>query len=88
VALIKSAYRKRQSVIQSDLDNFLDYEIGMLTTVIVGSTHSYMFEGHMVTPRGYSNKYTPEGEVLEGQQPARSLNIEGALHLRDEQGGQ
>ena len=86
VALVKSAYRRRQQVVISDLEHFLDFEIGMLTTVIVGSTHTYLYEGFMVTPRGYSNKYTPEGEVLPGQRPARSLNVEGALHLREEKG--
>jgi precorrin-3B C17-methyltransferase len=76
VALVKSAYRKLQTVELSDLDHFLDYEIGMLTTVIVGSSQTFMFEGYMVTPRGYSNKYTWDGEVLPGQRPARSLVVE------------
>ncbi len=73
VALVKSAYRKLEEVILSDLDSFLDYEIGMLTTVLVGSTSTFMFEGYMVTPRGYSNKYTFEGDVLAGQRPGYSL---------------
>ena len=60
----------------SDLDNFLDYEIGMLTTVIVGSTQTYMFEDYMVTPRGYTNKYTWDGETRDGQMPARSLVLD------------
>ncbi len=73
VALVKSAYRKRQQVVLSDLDNFLDYEIGMLTTVLVGSSNTFMFEGYMVTPRGYKNKYDASGEVLPGQRPGYSL---------------
>ena len=76
VALVKSAYRKLQTVELSDLDHFLDYEIGMLTTVIVGSSQTFMFEGYMVTPRGYTNKYTWDGAVLPGQRPARSLVVE------------
>src|SRR4051812_47617865 len=60
VALVKSAYRKMQHVILTDVDRFLEYEIGMLTTVIVGSSNTYVFEGHMVTPRGYTHKYTSE----------------------------
>ncbi|MAF65980.1 MAG: precorrin-3B C(17)-methyltransferase [Planctomycetes bacterium] len=74
VAIVKSAYRKQQSTVICNLDNFLDYEIGMNTTVLVGSTQTIVYDGFMVTPRGYANKYTWEGEVLEGQQPARSLN--------------
>jgi precorrin-3B C17-methyltransferase len=77
VALVKSAYRALETVVVTDLDNFLDYEIGMLTTVIVGSTHTIVFEGYMVTPRGYTNKYTWDGEALPGQTPGRSLVVAG-----------
>lgn len=76
VALVKSAYRDLEKVILTDLANFLDYEIGMLTTVIIGNSHTFVFEGHMVTPRGYTNKYTWDGEVIAGQQPARSLRLD------------
>jgi precorrin-3B C17-methyltransferase len=76
VALVKSAYRKLESKILTDLDHFLDYEIGMLTTVLVGSTNTFVFEGYMVTPRGYTNKYTWEGDVLAGQTPGRSLVLD------------
>ncbi|XXT40592.1 precorrin-3B C(17)-methyltransferase [Sorangium sp. So ce513] len=80
VALVKSAYRKLESAVLTDLDHFLDYEIGMLTTVLVGSTNTFMFEGYMVTPRGYTNKYTWDGEALPGQTPGRTLVLsdEGA----------
>jgi precorrin-3B C17-methyltransferase len=83
VALVKSAYRKLEHAVLSDLDHFLDYEIGMLTTVLVGSSNSYVFEGYMVTPRGYTNKYTSEGEVLDGQRPGYSLVL-GNLPERKE----
>jgi precorrin-3B C17-methyltransferase len=79
VALVKSAYRDLQSAVLTDLDNFLDYEIGMLTTVLVGSSNTFVFEGYMVTPRGYTNKYTFDGGVLAGQKPAHSLVVPGAL---------
>jgi precorrin-3B C17-methyltransferase len=79
VALVKSAYRKLQHVVLTDLDRFLDYEIGMLTTVLIGSSQTFVFEGYMVTPRGYTNKYTLSGEILEGQRPGHSLVAPGAL---------
>jgi precorrin-3B C17-methyltransferase len=75
VALVKSAYRDMEQVILTDLDNFLDYEIGMLTTVIIGSSNTFMFEGYMVTPRGYTNKYSFDGAVLPGQRPGFSLVV-------------
>jgi precorrin-3B C17-methyltransferase len=73
VALVKSAYRKLQQVELSDLDHFLEFEIGMLTTVLVGSSQTFLFEGYMITPRGYGNKYTWGGDALPGQTPGRSL---------------
>ncbi|EQA45821.1 precorrin-3B C(17)-methyltransferase [Leptospira broomii serovar Hurstbridge str. 5399] len=80
VALIKSAYRKQQSVVLSDLDHFLDFEIGMNTTVIIGSSNSFIYEGFFVTPRGYSNKYSlKSGEVQNGQRKGFSLRTEGDL---------
>jgi precorrin-3B C17-methyltransferase len=78
VALIKSAYRKLQSAVITDLDSFLEYEIGMLTTVLVGSSRTFLFEGYMVTPRGYTEKYTFDGAPRPGQRPARALQFEAA----------
>ena len=75
VALVKSAYRDMQQVVLTDLENFLEYEIGMLTTVLVGSSNTFMFEGYMVTPRGYTNKYSFDGAVLPGQRPGFSLVV-------------
>jgi precorrin-3B C17-methyltransferase len=76
VALVKSAYRRREQKVLTDLDHFLDYEIGMLTTVLVGNSNTFVFEGYMVTPRGYTNKYTWDGAALPGQTPGRSLVLE------------
>ncbi len=79
VALIKSAYRKMQTVVLTNLDQMLDYEIGMLTTAIVGSSNTFVFENYMVTPRGYTNKYTWSGETIAGQRKGISLAVPGAL---------
>lgn len=85
VALVKSGYRKAQQIIISDLDHFLEYEIGMLTTVIVGSSQTYLYEGYMVTPRGYVNKYDIEdGNVHIGQRKTFSLRCEGDLSDKSE----
>lgn len=36
----------------------LEHEIGMLTTVIIGNSATFLYEGLMITPRGYQRKYT------------------------------
>ena len=64
----------------TDIEHFLDFEIGMLTTVIVGSSQTYLYEGYMVTPRGHQNKYDLEnGQVKKGQRKTFSLRCEGDL---------
>lgn len=83
VALIKSAYRKQENIVISDLDHFLEFEIGMNTTVIIGSSQTFVYEGYMITPRGHTNKYRmADGSVLPGQRRAKSLVCEGSLAER------
>ncbi len=76
VALVKSAYRKREHIVITDLAHFLEEEISMLTTVIIGNSHTFIFENYMVTPRGYTNKYQWDGQIIKGQSRARSLVVD------------
>lgn len=57
VAVVTDAYRENARYTLTDLERLLDEEIGMTTTVLVGSNHSYAFEGFLITPRGYGEKY-------------------------------
>lgn len=78
VALVKSAYRRRQRIELSTLDRMADCDIGMLTTVIVGNSNTFVREGLMVTPRGYANKYSKaeSGKTTkDGEQSGRSLSM-------------
>lgn len=58
VGIVKSAYREKQRVVITTLDRMLEEDIGMLTTVIVGNSATFVYEGKMITPRGYQRKYT------------------------------
>ena len=62
VGLVKSAYRQRQHVVLTTLKEMLEYEIGMLTTVIIGNSTTFVYDGKMITPRGYQRKYTLDRE--------------------------
>lgn len=74
VAIVKSAYRQRQHVVISELSKLCEHEVGMLTTILVGNSNTYVAAGRMITPRGYTNKYDLETtEVRAGQTPLRSL---------------
>ncbi len=76
VAIVKSAYRRRQAIQLVRLDEMKDCEIGMLTTVLIGNSHSFIEQGLMITPRGYANKYDDlTGEAHHGEQAGRSLSM-------------
>ena len=76
VAVVKSAYRKKQSIQMTRLAEMADCEIGMLTTVLIGNSSTFVQDGLMITPRGYSNKYADlTGETLAGEQAGRSLSL-------------
>lgn len=62
VGIVKNAYRDDCRVIISDLNKMLDYDIDMLTLVIVGNSTTFIFENRMITPRGYTKKYDLESE--------------------------
>ncbi|SFE51540.1 precorrin-3B C(17)-methyltransferase [Alteribacillus iranensis] len=82
VGLVKSAYREREHIVMTDLARMLDYEIGMLTTVIIGNNSTFYYDGKMITPRGYQRKYTL-GEDEQSLKPAQRLKPEAepwAMH--------
>lgn len=64
VGIVKSGLRKGEHVVLTTLDDLLNHEIGMLTTILVGNTTTFTYEGLMITPRGYQHKY--ELDNLEG----------------------
>lgn len=58
VGIVKSAYRDRQHVVVTTLEKMLKHDIGMLSTVIIGNSSTTVYDGKMITPRGYQRKYT------------------------------
>jgi precorrin-3B C17-methyltransferase len=78
VAIVKSAYRKKQHIEFTTLEKMSECDIGMLTTVLIGNSNTFVKHGLMVTPRGYANKYDVDGGMgsytKTGEQPGRSLS--------------
>ncbi|MGZ5585996.1 MAG: precorrin-3B C(17)-methyltransferase [Methylobacter sp.] len=76
VAIVKSGYRNRQAIQMTTLAQMADCEIGMLCTVLIGNSSTFVREGLMITPRGYANKYDSlTGEAKTGEQAGRSLSM-------------
>jgi precorrin-3B C17-methyltransferase len=59
VAIIKGAYRESQAVAMTTLKDMLNHAdmLGMITTVIIGNSSTYNYDGMMINPRGYRSKY-------------------------------
>jgi precorrin-3B C17-methyltransferase len=53
VGIVKDAMRDGESAVITDLDNMLNHEIDMTTTIIVGNSETFVSRGRMITPRGY-----------------------------------
>jgi precorrin-3B C17-methyltransferase len=76
VAIVKSAYRRRQHIEFTTLDRMSEHDIGMLSTVLIGNSNTVVKHGLMVTPRGYANKYdmADGGSTRDGEKAGRSLS--------------
>lgn len=76
VVVVKSAYRRREHIEFSTLDKMSNCDIGMLSTVLIGNSHTFVRHGLMVTPRGYDNKYElhRDGSTRDGEKRGRSLS--------------
>ncbi len=60
VAIVKGAYRESQSVVLTDLERMEEHsaKLGMISTVIIGNSSTYMYQDLMINPRGYKSKYS------------------------------
>ena len=76
VVVVKSAYRRREQIQFSTLEKMNECDIGMLSTVLIGNSHTFVRHGLMVTPRGYANKYElhGDGSTRDGEKRGRSLS--------------
>ena len=68
--------RRRERIEFTTLDRMAEADIGMLSTVLIGNSHTFVRHGLMVTPRGYANKYELEegGATRAGEKAGRSLS--------------
>ncbi len=82
VGLVKSAYRDRQHIVITNVRDMLDYDIGMLTTVIIGNSSTFLYDNKLITPRGYQRKYTlnTAEQRLKPHERLRHENEPWAIH--------
>ncbi len=56
VGIVKAAMREGEQMTVSDLAGVLDADVDMQTTVIIGNSKTYIWNGRIITPRGYESK--------------------------------
>lgn len=57
VAIVRNARRENEEYVVTTLEKMTKHEIDMLTIVIIGNSNTYVKNGKIITPRGYSKKY-------------------------------
>jgi len=59
VGIVKNATREAEKVIATTLGEVMQYndEVDMSTLVVIGNSESRLWNGKIITPRGYQKKY-------------------------------
>lgn len=60
VGYVRQAGREDQQVTMTTLRDFDPEDIDMFTVVIIGNSQSYLWNNHMITPRGYYRQQTED----------------------------
>lgn len=58
VGIVTAATREQEKITITTLRKLLEAEIGMQSTVIIGNSKTFQWREVMITPRGYTDKYT------------------------------
>ncbi|MCE5334483.1 MAG: precorrin-3B C(17)-methyltransferase [Desulfobacteraceae bacterium] len=62
-AIVRKAMREGQWKCVTTLGELRAEDVDMQSVVLVGNSRTYVWDGWMVTPRGYLDKYSVEGRV-------------------------
>ena len=77
VGVVARAGRPNQEVILTTLGELASAPVDMQTLVVIGNRSTFIYEGFMITPRGYVNKYGPEGPRKKTvKAPAETASLE------------
>ncbi len=57
VGIVTAASRENEVIRLTTLERMLEEDINMQSTVIVGNSTTFSWNGYMITPRGYKDKY-------------------------------
>lgn len=78
-AVVRSALREGQWACLVTLGTLPVHEVDMQSVILVGNSNSYAWNGWMITPRGYLQKYRWVGEQGGGEDPAVEVHPAGQV---------
>ena len=79
VGYVRQAGRLEQAVTLTTLQDFDPEAVDMFTVVIIGNSHSYQWNGKMITPRGYYQK-----EQVGSEQTGQRIMMESFRTIESE----
>jgi cobalt-precorrin 5A hydrolase/precorrin-3B C17-methyltransferase len=53
VALVRSVYRRDETIVRTTLGEMGNFPIDMLTVVLIGNESTFTYQNYLITPRGY-----------------------------------
>ena len=74
VGIVGRAGRAGQEVSLISLEQLAEAPVDMQTLVVIGNRSTFVYQGFMVTPRGYVDKYGPESPQSARKKAARQEN--------------
>jgi precorrin-3B C17-methyltransferase len=66
VAVVNAAYREKEQLTLTNIEDINKQKIGMQTTLIIGNSQTFIKANTMITPRGYTKKYDIDEKVKMG----------------------
>ena len=58
---MRAAYREDQHTEILPLSRLREAQVDMATLIVVGNSRSYIYDGKLITPRGYAARYDLAG---------------------------
>ncbi|UQZ88823.1 precorrin-3B C(17)-methyltransferase [Deltaproteobacteria bacterium Smac51] len=74
VGVVSRAGRAGQEVRILTLAELAEAPVDMQTLVVIGNQSTFVYQGFMITPRGYVNKYGPDGNRPVRKRPAKKTD--------------
>ena len=84
VGYVRQAGREEQEIKTTTLSDFDPEDVDMFTVIIIGNSQSYVYDGKIITPRGYYGSHGAEGHGDRPMTLGQSIMISSFLTIEKE----